>query len=125
MAAMKGLQQCHHCKGSTCPVGTVEHLKGILAVGTLTCTHALQVGVFMGTGMGTAKIPRGNPCHSLAATKLVRNLEHGACVDEYLQVGFMSICTSHWVDFDKASILQDQIIVFLALANRRSIVKTM
>jgi len=53
-----------------------------------------------------------------AAEQLVRNLAHGGCVDEYLQVGcflFFKLVSEF---------LQDQIIIFLALAEGTSSVLT-
>jgi RNA 3'-terminal phosphate cyclase (ATP) len=57
-----------------------------------------------------------------ASTELLRNLDHGGCVDEYLQVRVTSgipLIPSH-VLFP----LQDQIVLFLALAEGESVIKT-
>jgi RNA 3'-terminal phosphate cyclase (ATP) len=58
-----------------------------------------------------------------AAKELIRNLEHGGCVDEYLQVGlfpFKAILACGLILCD----LQDQIIIFMALAEGISTVRT-
>lgn len=53
----------------------------------------------------------------LAADELLRNLEHGGCVDEYLQVRLPAHL--HLTPM-KISCFQDQIIVFMALAEGKS-----
>jgi RNA 3'-terminal phosphate cyclase (ATP) len=54
-----------------------------------------------------------------AADELLRNLAHGGCVDEYLQVSANNSLTAHLLMRS-----QDQIIIFLALADGKSTVKT-
>lgn len=56
-----------------------------------------------------------------AAEELLRNLAHGGCVDEYMQVcGAQLRCTIRLT----LIIAQDQMIILLALANGRSTVQT-
>jgi RNA 3'-terminal phosphate cyclase (ATP) len=54
-----------------------------------------------------------------AADELLRNVEHGGCVDEYLQVPASNPLTARFLMRS-----QDQIIIFLALADGKSTVKT-
>lgn len=56
-----------------------------------------------------------------AARELLNNIEHGGCVDEYLQVGHS---LSRWDFGSYGWLLKDQLIIFLALAEGVSTVVT-
>ena len=54
-----------------------------------------------------------------AAEELARNITHGGCVDEYLQVRYLYSTLDSY-----SREAQDQIIIFLALAKGKSTVRT-
>jgi len=75
---------------------------------------------------GTAVSSKGNVPADVgrtAAAELISNLEHGGCVDEYLQV-HISCFRRCPVVYTHVRWLQDQIIILMALAEGKSTVRT-